>query len=63
LAEFKLKFRETVPFGAALPEDKLNASTCPKADGGEITMVTAKTAAKPPVVKALFIRERVLKLR
>jgi hypothetical protein len=46
---------ESVPFSAEAPTDKLNASTCLKAEGADMT-ITAKTAARPLSSMPLFHR-------
>jgi hypothetical protein len=51
--DVNVRFRDTVPFAAAVPEDKTNESVCPKEAWAVIK--SAKSGAIQPVLDRLLI--------
>jgi hypothetical protein len=53
--EVRFKFRDTVPFPVATPEDSTRESVCPNATCAESSKPIAKVGAKPPLVRRFVI--------
>jgi hypothetical protein len=52
--DVKVRFRDTVPFAAAVPEDKTNESVCPK-EAWVVTKSAKSDAIQPELNQRLFI--------